>query len=268
MAQSQVIEHPGQVAASHGAVGHTSAHSALAHHFDNMEQQREAGTLGMWIFLVTEIMFFGGLFLAYNLYRAKYPQEFAEASRNLEVFWGSINTVVLIGSSLTMALAVYFSQLGDRRKLILFLLATMALGSVFLGIKAIEYTNKFEHNLFPGASFQYHGPGSHGGEAGIGSSAQPEQHGSSSRTGELGTDHVRRIRMFFWIYFAMTGLHALHMIIGLGVLSVLVFMAYRGMFSPEYHAPVELSGLYWHFVDIVWIFLFPLLYLIGGFQLH
>jgi cytochrome c oxidase subunit 3 len=222
----------------------------------------------MWIFLVTEIMFFGGLFMAYTLYRAQFPNEFAIASNQLDVIWGGINTVVLIGSSLTMALAVYFSQIGDRAKLILFLLLTMVLGTVFLGIKAVEYSDKFEHNLFPGASFQFHGPGGHGGEAGIGSSAQPEQHGSSFRTGDFGPESVRKVRMFFWIYFAMTGLHALHMIIGLGILSVLVFMAYRRRFTPEYHAPVELTGLYWHFVDIVWIFLFPLLYLVGGVNLH
>ena len=164
-----------------------------------MEQQREAGTLGMWVFLVTEIMFFGGLFMAYILYRSLYPHEFAEASRNLDVIWGGINTVVLIGSSLTIDLAVYFSQIGDRGKLILFLLATMALGTVFLGIKAIEYTDKFKHNLFTNASFQYHSPGSHDSEAEIGTPAQPEQHGINSPTRQLGTDSVRSIRIFFRI---------------------------------------------------------------------
>lgn len=209
------------------------SHPALAHHFENLEQQREAGTLGMWVFLVTEVMFFGGIFLAYILYRTLYPAGFAEASRELDVTLGAINTAILLASSLTMALAVFQAQVGNRRLLVLFLALTMMLGLAFLGIKAVEYQHKFEHHLFPGSGFQYSG-------------ADPAQ-----------------ARMFFWIYFAMTGMHALHMVIGIGVMAVLIVQSARGRYSPEYHAPVELSGLYWHFVDIVWIFLFPLLYLIG-----
>jgi cytochrome c oxidase subunit III len=215
---------------NHGAHGH----KALAHHFDNLEQQREAGSIGMWVFLVQEIMFFGGLFLAYAIFRAKFPEAFAAASNHLDIRLGAVNTVVLIVSSLTMALAVYFAQTGKRRPQVWFLVATLVLGATFLGIKAVEYAEKFRDNLFPGASFHWTGAG------------DPNQ-----------------VQIFYWIYFAMTGLHALHMIIGIGILAYLIFFAWRGRYTPEYHAPVELTGLYWHFVDIIWIFLFPLLYLLG-----
>lgn len=216
---------------SHGGHG---AHSALAHHFDNMEQQREAGSIGMWVFLVQEIMFFGGLFLAYSIFRAKFPEAFAAASNHLDIRLGAVNTVVLICSSLTMALAVYYAQVGKRRPQVWFLTVTLLFGATFLVIKGFEYAEKFRDNLFPGASFHWEGHG------------DPNQ-----------------VQMFFWIYFAMTGLHALHMIIGIIIIAYLIFQARRGRYTPEYHSPVEISGLYWHFVDIVWIFLFPLLYLLG-----
>ncbi|MCA1850361.1 MAG: cytochrome c oxidase subunit 3 family protein [Acidobacteria bacterium] len=216
---------------SHGAHG---AHPALAHHFDNMEQQREAGSIGMWVFLVQEIMFFGGLFLAYAIFRAKFPLEFAAASNHLDWVLGGVNTVVLIVSSLTMALAVYYAQTGVRRAQVGFLVLTMLLGATFLVIKAFEYAEKFRDNLFPGPGFEWH-------EAG----------------------DPNRVQIFYWIYFAMTGLHALHMVVGIAIIAWLIFNAWRGRYSPEYHSPVEVSGLYWHFVDIVWIFLFPLLYLLG-----
>jgi cytochrome c oxidase subunit 3 len=234
---------------------HITTHSGLAHHFDDIEQQREAGTLGMWAFLVTEVMFFGGLFMAYILYRSKYPVEFAVASNSLNVTMGFINTLVLICSSLTMALAVYCAQIGKRRPLITLLLLTMVLGATFLVIKGVEYHEKYvEHHIpvrFNTYEFKWE---PHTAE---GASSQAE--GPPVETGN--------VEMFFFLYFAMTGVHALHMIIGLGVLMTLVLMAKRGRFTPEYHSPVELSGLYWHFVDIVWIFLFPLLYLIGA-HLH
>jgi len=206
--------------------------SALAGHFRDLDQQREASTLGMWVFLVTEIMFFGGLFLVYTVNRAAHPAAFGEASRHLDVVLGGINTAVLICSSLTMALAVYAAQMGRRKLLAAFLVLTILLGGVFLVIKAVEYADKFKHHLIPGSSFVF-----------AGADAGPAE-------------------LFFSIYFAMTGLHALHMIVGVGLLSVLVVHAWRGRYSPQYHSPVELSGLYWHFVDIIWIFLFPLLYLI------
>ena len=225
------------------AGGHGHANSALAHHFDNMEQQREAGTIGMWVFLVQEIMFFGGLFLAYTIYRWQFPAAFAMASNHLNIWMGGINTVVLIVSSLTMALAVYYAQTGVRRAQIICLILTMLLGTTFLVIKGIEYYDKYRDHLIPGSVI----PG------------RPFHWENPLPAGMT----ERNLEMFFWIYFAMTGLHALHMIIGLGILTYLLYYARKGRFTPEYHSPVEISGLYWHFVDIVWIFLFPLLYLLG-----
>jgi cytochrome c oxidase subunit 3 len=216
------------------AESHTATYR-LAHQFDDAEQQREAGTLGMWAFLITEILFFGGMFMAYILYRTKYPDSFAAASAHLDWKLGGTNTAVLIISSLTMALAVYYSQKGQRRELIMFLLLTMVLGATFLGIKAYEYHQKYVDHLIPGFRFDWHGHG------------EPQH-----------------VEMFYFLYFAMTGVHALHMVVGLGIMTVITIMAWRGRFTPEYHAPVEISGLYWHFVDIVWIFLFPLLYLLGA----
>ena len=200
----------------------------------------------MWVFLVTEIMFFGALFLAYTLYRYKYPEAFAAASNHLDIRLGGINTVVLIFSSFTMAMAVYFTQIGKRRNSIICLLLTIVLGLTFLGIKAVEYHEKYRDHLIPGQLIP-------------GNPFKPDVHEPRLPPGVP----IGNVEMFYWIYFAMTGLHALHMIIGVGLLTVLTIMAWRGRFSPEYHAPVEISGLYWHFVDIVWIFLFPLLYLLG-----
>lgn len=186
----------------------------------------------MWVFLAQEVMFFGGLFLAYTVYRHSYPAVFAEASHHLDVLLGGINTAILIGSSLTMALAVYGSQTGKRRMLIAFLILTIVLGSAFLGIKAVEYHHKYEDRLIPGLGFHYPGP------------------------------YAKQAQLFFGLYFAMTGMHALHMVVGIALLFWLIFEARKGRFTPEYHSPIENFGLYWHFVDIVWIFLFPLLYLI------
>ncbi len=213
-------------------------HPALAHHFDDLEQQTEAASLGMWVFLATEILFFGGLFLVYTVYRHAYPDAFAAASHELDVTLGTLNTAVLIASSLTMALAVHAAQTGSRRLLVILLLATMVLGTVFLGIKATEYAHKFAEGHVPGPGFRFE------------------------------ERYVREAQIFFSLYFVMTGLHALHMIVGLSVMAVMVYMAMRGRFSPEYYAPIEVSGLYWHFVDIIWIFLFPLLYLIGRHGVH
>jgi cytochrome c oxidase subunit III len=184
------------------------------------------------VFLATEVLFFGGMFLGYAVYRGAYHSAYAEASRHLDVWLGGINTAVLLSSSLTMALAVHAAQSGGRRTVILFLIATILLGSVFLGIKGIEYYHKYEEHLIPGGHFEF--PGS----------------------------NAPHVRIFFSFYFAMTGMHALHMIIGIGLLSVITFMASKGKFDANYYTPVEMSGLYWHFVDIVWIYLFPLLYLI------
>jgi cytochrome c oxidase subunit 3 len=212
-----------------------AAHPRLQHHFDNLEQQKESSTLGMWTFLVTEIMFFGGLFLLYTVYRVQYPEAFAEASRQLDIPLGLINTVILIGSSLTMALGVHTAALGKKRATASWLLATVLLGSVFLGVKVVEYQHKFEHHLVPGPHFA------------------PEH---------IPLEQRRAAEIYFSLYFAMTGLHATHMIIGIPILLVLAFLAQRGAYSRSYYTPVELFGLYWHFIDIIWIFLFPLLYLI------
>jgi len=214
-------------------------HPALQHHFDNMEQQKESATFGMWLFLVTEIMFFGGLFTAYVVYRHAFPGVFAAASHHLDVMLGGINTAVLICSSLTMALAIWSAQINRRKLIVVFLLATIALGSVFLGIKTVEYRDKFHHHLVPGTSF---------------APDDPHLQGVAGQQAQI----------FFALYFIMTGLHALHMIIGIGVLAVLAVLSWKGRYDAHYHNPLECSGLYWHFVDIVWIFLFPLLYLIGA----
>jgi cytochrome c oxidase subunit III len=207
--------------------------AALAHQFDDPEQQVEASTLGMWAFLATEILFFGGLFVAYIVYRLAYPQAFAAASHHLDIVLGTVNTGVLIGSSLTMVLAVYSAQWGSRRGQIIFLAATLLLGMIFLGIKGLEYEHKFHEHLVPGTDFRF-------------KEADP-----------------RHAAIFFSLYFGMTGLHAFHMVIGAGLLIWMGLRAWRGEFSAVYYTPVEMVGLYWHFVDIVWIFLFPLLYLIG-----
>jgi cytochrome c oxidase subunit III len=215
--------------AAHGA----SHPSALAHQFEDLDQQREASTLGMWVFLVTEILFFGGLFASYAVYRSAYPGAFAAASRELLIWAGATNTGVLITSSLTMALAVHAAQTGERTRLLTFLVLTMVLGGVFLGIKAFEYYTEWIEHHVPGPAFQFEAA------------------------------HFRHAQIFFSLYFIMTGLHALHMIIGIGIMSVMLWWAWSGAITEEYHSPIEISGLYWHFVDIVWIFLFPLLYLIG-----
>jgi cytochrome c oxidase subunit 3 len=209
------------------------ARSILQHHFDDMEHQRDASTLGMWVFLLTEILFFGGLFAAYIVYRIKFPEAWTVGSHELDVRLGAINTAVLIFSSLTMALAVNAAQVGRRRLLVLFLVATLVLGGAFLGIKAVEYGHKLHEGHFPGPAFHF------------------------------DSDHEKQIELFFSLYFAMTGMHALHMVIGAGLLVNLIRQSLGGRFSPEYYTPVEMIGLYWHFVDIVWIFLFPLLYLLG-----
>ena len=222
---------PNGLAAHADAHGHAH-HPALQHHFQTLDQQHEAATLGMWVFLVTEVMFFGGLLMAYLLYRVWYPVAWAEGSLELDIYLGGFNTVVLIGSSLTMALAVRSAQTGAPRATVNWLLVTMALGLTFLVVKFFEYKHKWDVNHIPGPNFIMEGP------------------------------HARQIEMFTSLYFGLTGLHALHMVIGVSILSVIAWMAHRRRFSPEWYTPVEISGLYWHFVDIVWIFLFPLLYLV------
>lgn len=212
----------------------TEGHSeAFAHHFEDLEQQHETSTLGMWAFLLSEVMFFGGLFAAYLVYRTRFPEAYAEASRQLDVTLGTLNTAVLIGSSLTMVLAVRAAQLGRNRGTSGWLVATIVLACVFLGVKAVEYSHKIHDGFLPGPGFALR-----------------------------GTEDART-ELFFCIYFAMTGMHALHMVIGIGVLATVAWFSWRGRYTRENYFGVEVTGLYWHFVDLVWIFLFPLLYLIG-----
>jgi cytochrome c oxidase subunit 3 len=224
---------------THGAAAHGHHHPRLQHHFDSLEQQKESSTLGMWVFLVTEIMFFGGLFLAYVVYRRAFPAVFAASSHHLDVILGGINTAVLICSSLTMALAIWAAQIDRRKLIVVFLLATIALGSTFLVIKGFEYRDKFKHDLVPYWDWA------------------PEDAHLQGIAGQQS-------QIFFSLYFIMTGLHALHMIIGIGLLTWLAVLSWKGRFDSAYHNPLECTGLYWHFVDIVWIFLFPLLYLLGA----
>ena len=240
-------------------------HPALRHHFDTMPQQKEAAVIGMWVFLLTEILFFGGLFVAYMIYRVWYFDAFAEASRRLSLFWGGLNTAVLIGSSLTMAMAVRGAQTNKRKATVNWLILTMILGCVFLGVKVIEYQDKFANYEVPGPSFNWLAHEQHEAAAGgEHASAAPAAEGGEHRKLSLSEDQLQRTtQIYFSLYFTMTGLHALHMIIGIAILAVLTWQAWRGAFTPAYYSPVELTGLYWHFVDIIWIFLFPLLYLIG-----
>jgi len=186
----------------------------------------------MWLFLVTEVMFFGGMLAAYMLYRIWYPVAWADGSNELNIVMGGVNTAVLIFSSLTMAMAVRSAQTGRRNATMIFLVLTMLLGLTFLVIKFFEYKEKFELNHVPGPNFRFEGP------------------------------EAPHVQIFFSVYFALTGVHALHMVIGFTLLSVILWMTYKNRFSPEWYTPIELAGLYWHFVDIVWIFLFPLLYLV------
>ena len=196
----------------------------------------------MWLFLATEIMFFGGMFCAYLIYRMAYFNEFSAGSRSLDIRWGTLNTMVLICSSLTVALGVRAAQMGKRKLLVVLLVLTLIFGLAFLGIKGIEWYAKYTEHHIPGASFDAsdleHSPFSHG---------------------NIDQSHEQ---IYFSLYFAMTGLHALHMIIGVGIFCYLLYFACKGRYTPQYNTPVEIGGLYWHFVDIVWIYLFPLLYLI------
>jgi cytochrome c oxidase subunit III len=208
----------------------------LAHQFDDLGQQREASTLGMWIFLATEVLFFGALLLAYAVNRSLHPAPFTAASRHLDVVLGGMNTVVLLCSSLTIAMGVREAQTGSRKWLRFYIGLTMLLGTIFLAIKLYEYQHKIHQGLFPGLHFNW--PGAEPGPA----------------------------AMFFLFYFILTGVHALHMVVGLGMMGALLLFSRQGKFTTLYYTPVELAGLYWHFVDVVWVFLYPLLYLIDRTQ--
>jgi cytochrome c oxidase subunit 3 len=305
----QVHEHPGGAPVEHAPAHTHEHHPMLKHHFDDMTQQYEASGFGMWVFLVQEVMFFGGLFVAYLVYRNLYYNAFGTASATLRIWLGTFNTIVLIASSLTMAMAVNAASLGKRKLTMLFLVGTLGLGSVFLAVKVFEYSEKFEKREVPGANFCFHPSGGecssvveredepdtlagtlrfikryatggwgklaegehvaaeHGGAAehaagasgeNVEAMASPETPGANERQRSMPGSEI-----YFGLYFAMTGMHALHMIIGAGILFWLIYWAWQGLYTPQYFTPVENFGLYWHFVDIIWIYLFPLLYLIN-----
>lgn len=216
---------------SHGSHGHH-----VAHHFPNAEIQFEAAKQGMWLFLVTEVLMFGGLFVAYGLFRSMYPEVFHAAHKLLDVKMGAINTVILITSSLTMVLGVTATQRGHKDRAFWLLGATFLLACGFLVVKYFEYTHKFHLGIFPAGMWAYQGTEFAG---------------------------VERVPLFFSIYFVMTGLHGVHVLIGMGLIAWLMILNRRNRFSPAYYTPVEMVGFYWHFVDLVWIYLFPLLYLVS-----
>ena len=206
----------------------------LYEHFSDIEQQRESSTTGIWVFIASEIMFFGALILAFSVYRFSYVQAFSEGAKELNVVLGAINTAVLFTSGLTMSLAAATNKMGAKFLTILFLLVTAVLGAVFLAIKGIEYHEDWTKGLFPGDGFRWTGPNS------------------------------PQVLLFFLLYFIMTGFHALHLLVGIGLILVVAWLVLRGWIHEEHFMPLEVAGIYWHFVDMVWIFLFTLLYLLGG----
>ena len=230
-------------------------------HFQTLEQQKETATLGMWIFLVTEVLFFGGMFLAYTINRTAFSTAFGIGSNTLDIKLGAGNTVVLIMSSLTMAMAVWSAQVGKKKLVSFFLIATLGLGTVFLGVKAVEYKQKFDHHLIPGHGFDMRYRSMHPTATDDLKELAREKE-EVEKALKSDPDINFHSQLYFSLYFGMTGLHALHMIIGAGLLIWLIKGSFAGRFTPQYNTPVEVVGLYWHFVDIVWIFLFPLLYLI------
>jgi cytochrome c oxidase subunit III len=230
--------------------------------FETLEQQKETSTLGMWIFLMTEVLFFGGLFMTYTINRHAYSAAFGMGGNTLDLKLGGLNTVILIMSSLTMAMSVWAAQVGKKKQVTAFLIATLILGTAFLGVKAVEYKQKFDHHLIPGRSFDIsfcvNSPSACGLTASGLEAEKKELEEAFARDPELNS----HAQLYFSLYFGMTGLHALHMIIGAGLLVWLIIESLAERYGPGYNTPVEVTGLYWHFVDIVWIYLFPLLYLI------
>lgn len=210
----------------------TSQHHA-AHHFRDTEHEFQASKLGVWLFLCTEILMFGGLFVGYAIYHNLYPEMFAEGARFLDWRMGATNTVVLLISSFTMAIGIYFAQKNDKKKCVMALAVTLVCGVIFMVIKYFEYTHKFHMGLYPGEYFSY--------------------------TGE----HTTNLPLYFSFYFLMTGLHGSHVLIGMGLILWVLLRARKGEFSENYYTPVEGVGLFWHLVDLIWIYLFPLLYLVG-----
>ncbi len=232
---------------SEHAAGHGHSNPHQAHHWTTMDQQVEAGKFGMWLFLAQEVLFFSALFLSLTIFRGLYPEMYRAASRLLNVPMGAFNTVVLICSSLTMALAVRTVQMNNNRKAFWLLLVTFCLAATFLVVKYFEYAHKFEMGELPGNFYGHSFPGGQ------------DTHEKLVEDGlRFDNSHV-----FFGIYFFLTGLHGIHVIVGMGVIMWLMIRTWKNEFSSQYYTPVECVGLYWHLVDLIWIFLFPLLYLVG-----
>lgn len=206
------------------------AHAALEQQFEEMPQQKEAATFGMWAFLATEVLFFGAMFTSYIVYRGAYPQAFAEASHHTIILFGTVNTAILLTSSLTMALAVHAARENNIKWLVRFLCVTIFLALAFLAVKGLEYHQDLDEHLWPGPHFR--------------------------------PDLPPQAQIFWFLYWVMTGVHAVHVTVGVGLLSTIAWMSSRRKFSDAYYTPVEMVGLYWHFVDIIWIYLYPLLYLV------
>lgn len=289
--------------------GHKLGYQTVAHQFENIDQQNESYVVGMWTFLVTEIMFFGAVFAAYFLMRSLYLPAFVDAQTHLNVAAGTVNTFILLLSSLTMALAVHAAQVQKRFSVLGWLSITLFCAVVFLGVKAFEYTDKIQHHLVPGKSFRYernaHAGANHGknnadhatgadavaasgagqpaaasaqqNDSGVGADTGTQRGQQAARESERAInsgdpatrgmqseqDLSNKAQLFFSFYFIMTGIHALHIIIGIGVLSAIAFLTFKQHPAVADYMPIEMAGLYWHFVDIVWIFLFPFLYLLA-----
>lgn len=231
--------------------------------FKTLEQQKDSASLGMWIFLVTEVMFFGGIMLAYTLNRHAYFPAFAMGSNTLSLKLGGFNTIVLLASSFTMAMAVWSAQTGKKQLISIFLTLTILLGFVFFGVKYVEYSQKFHHHLVPGKTFDISYCANNPNRcADINAAELITEREELEKAKALDPDLNSHAQLYYSAYFGMTGLHALHMVIGAGLLLWLLKNSLAGVYTPRWNTPVDLVGLYWHFVDIVWIFLFPLLYLI------
>jgi cytochrome c oxidase subunit 3 len=268
---SESVHAHGNGGGGHGEAGHAHP-DFLQHHFETPAQQFDASKLGMWVFIATEILMFGGLFCAYAIWRGLDPKVFDEAHHFLNKIMGATNTIVLLFSSLTAALAVRSAQVGKRTMTSVYLVVTILCAAVFLVVKYFEYSHKIHLGLLPGHCFGHPGfSGSiqNGEEVGtclrIHADAAPGMPQWVKAEDESGIVRLLspRANMFFGLYFVMTGLHAVHVIVGMSLLGWVLYKNIQGKFSPAYFTPVDLGALYWHLVDLVWIYLFPLLYLVG-----
>lgn len=215
-------------------IKHTKA-AHVAHHYRDAEEQYQSGKEGIWLFMVTEILMFGAILVGYLIFRTIYPEMFAEGAKSLDWRLGFVNTLVLIFSSFTMAISISFVQKNQTKNAAIALATTVLCGAIFMCIKYFEYTHKFHLGLFPGRMLDVNA---------------------------IGAEHAN-LGMYFGFYFAMTGLHGIHVLIGMALITWLLFRTIRGDFHSQYWIPVEGVGIFWHIVDLIWIFLFPLLYLVG-----